>query len=89
VTSAVVNVMAAWMPLVGGAPEVAAISGRQRERQVAAIGAALMGLPASHRPVVTGQVVQADPVAALATAASVADLVVIDSRDRQTELAWR
>jgi hypothetical protein len=58
-------------------PPPAAIAGRLRERQAAAIRDALNRLPSAEQPVVTGSVVMADPATALASAAADADLVVI------------
>ena len=72
---AVVRVVTAWRA-VGDRPP-AAIAGRLRERQAAAIRDALNRLPSAEQPVVTGSVVMADPATALASAAADADLVVI------------
>ena len=79
-TGAVVHVVTAWKPPRGRPPAIAAVAARLRGRQVAAIRAALAGVGAGRRPVVTGEVVLADRVTALAAAADGADLVVIGSR---------
>lgn len=77
VTGAVVRVVTAWTAGSDRPPEIAAVAGRLRERQAEAIRAALPGRPRGRRPVVTGSVVMADVVTALAMAAQQADLVVI------------
>ena len=79
-TGAVVHVVTAWKPRRGRPPAVAAVAARVRGRQFAAIRAALAGAAPGRRPVVTGEVVMADPVTALVAAADGADLVVIGSR---------
>jgi Universal stress protein family len=79
VTGAVVHVVTAWSASGDRPPDVAAMTARLRERQAEAILAALSAKPGGRRPVVTGSVVMADAVTALATAAAEADLVVIGS----------
>jgi hypothetical protein len=76
-TGAVVHVVTAWTEAGHRPPGVDAVSGRLRDRQTAAIRAAIDRIPRDRRPVVTGSVVMADPATALATAAADADIVVI------------
>jgi hypothetical protein len=78
-TGAVVHVVTAWTAGDDRPPEVAAVAGRFRNCQAAAIRAAIAGPCRGCRPVVTGSVVMADAVTALAMAAQDADLVVIGS----------
>jgi nucleotide-binding universal stress UspA family protein len=78
-TGAVVHVVTAWTASSDRPPEVAAMTGRLRDRQAEAIRAAIAGLSRPRRPVVTGSVIMADAVTALARAAQEADLVVIGS----------
>jgi nucleotide-binding universal stress UspA family protein len=78
-TGAVVHVVTTWAASRDGAPAVAAVTRRLRDRQAAAIRAAMARLHSDRCPVVTGSVVLADPATALATAAADADLIVIGS----------
>jgi hypothetical protein len=78
-TGAVVRVVTAWTGAGDRPPGVATVTARLRDRQVAAIRDAVNRLPGDRPPVVTGSVVMADPVTALAAAAADADVVVIGS----------
>jgi hypothetical protein len=84
----VVVVITAWCVDGTGPAAVAAERARLVELQRSAIVAALRGVPPAARPVVTSEIIVADPVSALTDAARVADLVVIGegggrtSRDR-------
>jgi nucleotide-binding universal stress UspA family protein len=79
VTGAVVHVVTAWTASDDRPPAVAAVAGRLRDWQAAAIRAVVAGMYRDRRPVVTGSVLMADAVTALALAAEDADLVVIGS----------
>jgi nucleotide-binding universal stress UspA family protein len=78
-TRAVVHVVTAWTAGGDRRPGVARVARRLRDHQADAIRAAVNRLPSDRRPAVTGSVVMADPVTALAMAAEVADIVVIGS----------
>jgi nucleotide-binding universal stress UspA family protein len=79
-SGALVHVVTAWLPPDGRPPAVGTVAEHWRAQQVAAIRSALAQVAPVRRPVITCEVVMADPVTALAIAAAQADLVVIGSR---------